>query len=374
MLPTIIKKDFLPLNKYQSIPSKVSFSKTGLVFILVGAGFLYACKEPTVENEKKAPEYFIPVYSSSLRQQDFPQPARNRLSKEGVELGKALFFDPGLSADGTVSCAGCHLPEKAFSDGVALTTKGVSGKALHRHSPSLFNLAWHEGLFWDGGANDLESMVFGPLTHPDEMARDLKDVINYINNHEKYPQMFQQAFLTDTVTSSAIGRSLAQFMRTILSDHSRYDLWIQNKITLSTEELKGYKVYQEQCSSCHTEGLFTDLKYHNNGLDLVYANPAELEGLFQGRYRITLDSQDMGAYKTPSLRNLSLTAPYMHDGRFTSLEDVLDHYAEGIQSNKTLAPQLRNGILLSAREKVQLMAFLNTLNDYSIINNTAYKK
>jgi cytochrome c peroxidase len=314
------------------------------------------------------------VLSSSLRQQYFPQPARNRLSKEGVELGKSLFFDPGLSANGTISCASCHFPEKAFSDGVALTTQGVSGKALQRNSPPLFNLPWHEGLFWDGGANNLESMVFGPLTHPDEMASDLKDVIDYINNHETYPQMFQQAFLTDSVTSSAIGRSLAQFMRTILSDNSKYDLWIKNEITFSTEELKGYKVYQEQCSSCHAEGLFTDLKYHNNGLDTAYANPPELEGLFQGRYRITLDSQDMGAYKTPSLRNLSFTAPYMHDGRFATLEEVLNHYAEGIQSNETLAPPLKNGIKLSSNERAQLLAFLSTLNDYNFIKNTAYQK
>ena len=330
--------------------------------------------QPIAEKENKAPEYFVPVPSSSLRQQDFPQPARNRLSKGGVKLGKTLFFDPGLSANGTISCAGCHFPEKAFSDGLALTTKGVSGKALHRNSPSLFNLAWHEGLFWDGGANNLESMVFGPLTHPDEMASNLKDVIDYINNHDKYPQMFQEAFLTDSVTSSAIGRSLAQFMRTILSDNSKYDLWIKNEITLSDEELKGHKVYQEKCSSCHEEGLFTDLLYHNNGLDMLYANPPELEGLFQGRYRITLDSQDVGAYKTPSLRNLSLTAPYMHDGRFATLEDVLDHYTDGIQSNETLAPALKNGIALSTNERAQLLAFLNTLNDYNFINDTIYKR
>jgi len=352
----------------------MGFYKTSLSFILVVTGFLNACLPTYEEMEKKAPEYYVPVLSSSLQQEDFPQPERNYLSKEGVKLGKTLFFDPQLSANGKISCAGCHLPEKAFSDGVALTKIGVSGLALHRNSPALFNLTWHEGLFWDGGSNNLESMVFGPLTHPDEMAADLTAVLQYINTHETYPQMFQEAFPSDSITSAAIARSLAQFMRILLSDDSKYDQWKRKETSLSSEELKGYEVYKEHCSSCHKEGLFTDLSYHNNGLDVNYPNPPELEGLFQGRHRITLKEEDMGAYKTASLRNLSISAPYMHDGRFNSLEEVLDHYENGIKTNETLAPQLEKGILLSSDERRQLLAFLNTLNDYNFINNTAYQK
>ncbi|GAB2993007.1 cytochrome c peroxidase [Cyclobacterium sediminis] len=326
------------------------------------------------EVEKSAPEYYVPVYSSSLQQDDFPQPERNYLSKEGMELGKTLFFDPELSANGKVSCAGCHLPEKAFSDGLALTNIGVSGSSLHRNSPALFNLAWHDGLFWEGGANDLESMVFGPLTHPDEMAADLNEVLEYINTHEAYPLLFQEAFSSDSITSSTIARSLAQFMRTLISDDSKYDQWKRGEAGLSSEELKGYEVYKEHCSSCHKEGLFTDLSYHNNGLDSSYPDPPELEGLYQGRYRITYKDEDKGAYKTASLRNLSFTAPYMHDGRFANLEQVLDHYETGIKTNETLAPQLENGIVLSATERTQLLAFLNSLNDYNFITNPAYQK
>ncbi|AKP49919.1 cytochrome-c peroxidase [Cyclobacterium amurskyense] len=348
--------------------------KISLSFILLAAGFLNACLPVNEDMGNKAPEYFVPVPSSSLQQEDFPQPERNYLSKEGVELGKTLFFDPGLSANGKVSCAGCHLPEKAFSDGLALTNIGVSGLALHRNSPALFNLAWHDGLFWEGGANDLESMVFGPLTHPDEMAADLNKVLQYLNSHETYPQQFQEAFPTDSITSAAVARSLAQFMRTLISDDSKYDQWKREEASLTSEELKGYEVYKEHCSSCHKEGLFTDLSYHNNGLDSSYPDPPELEGLYQGRYRITYKDEDMGAYKTASLRNLSFTAPYMHDGRFTNLEEVLDHYESGIKTNGTLAPQLENGIVLNAAERTQLLAFINSLNDYNFITNPAYQK
>jgi len=341
---------------------------------MLATGFLNACLPAFEEVEKNAPEYYVPVYSSSLQQGDFPQPERNYLSKEGVELGKTLFFDPALSANGKVSCAGCHLPEKAFSDGLALTNIGVSGSALHRNSPALFNLAWHDGLFWEGGANDLESMVFGPLTHPDEMAADLTEVLQYLNSHETYPRLFQKTFSSDSITSSTIARSLAQFMRTLISDDSKYDQWKREEIELNSEELKGYSVYQEHCSSCHKEGLFTDLSYHNNGLDSSYPDPPELEGLYQGRYRITYKEEDMGAYKTASLKNLSFTAPYMHDGRFANLDEVLDHYETGIKTNETLAPQLEKGIVLSATERTELLAFLNSLNDYNFITNTAYQK
>ena len=352
----------------------MDFRKTGLLILLLASGLSNACLPAFEEVEKNAPEYYVPVYSSSLQQDDFPQPERNYLSKEGVELGKTLFFDPELSANGKVSCAGCHLPEKAFSDGLALTNIGVSGSALRRNSPALFNLAWHDGLFWEGGANDLESMVFGPLTHPDEMAADLNKVLEYINTHEAYPLLFQEAFSSDSITSSSIARSLAQFMRTLISDDSKYDQWKRDETELNSEELKGYSVYQEHCSSCHKEGLFTDLSYHNNGLDSSYPDPPELEGLYQGRYRITYKDEDMGAYKTASLRNLSFTAPYMHDGRFANLDQVLDYYETGIKTNETLAPQLENGIVLSTTERTQLLAFLYSLNDYNFITNPTYQK
>ncbi len=326
------------------------------------------------EFELARPEFYTPALSSTLQQESFPQLERNPMSKEGVLLGKALFYDPALSQNGEVSCASCHAPDQAFSDGLALSDQGVSGKKLHRHSPALFNMAWHKGLFWDGGATNLESLIFGPLTHPDEMGADLNEVIHYLNGSSLYPEMFEAAFETDSITSSLIGRSLAQFVRSLVSQDSKYDQWKREETQFDNIEIQGYQLYQKHCSSCHTEGLFTDLEYHNNGLDISYPDPAELEGIYLGRYRISFDEQDKGAFKTPSLRNIALTAPYMHDGRFADLEEVLDHYDHGVKVNESLAPELKMGIQLNADERAELLAFLETLTDYKFINNKAYHK
>jgi cytochrome c peroxidase len=318
----------------------------------------------------KQPELFIPQISSSLQVGGFPQPERNPMSKEGVELGKKLFFDPKLSANGKVSCASCHQPKLAFTDGVDLSIKGVSGNELHRHSPPLFNLAWSTtGLFWDGGANDLESLNFGPITHPDEMAADLDDIVAYLRMDESYPELFSTAFPKEPIQSATISRALAQYTRTLISQTSRYDSWNRGELSLSDLELEGYQVYQKNCSSCHKEGLFTDLAYHNNGLDATYPDPPALEGLYLGKFRISFDSLDLGAYKTPSLRNITLTAPYMHDGRFGTLNEVLDHYQSRIQVNQSLAPQLKAGLSLSEEERKALLAFLITLQDDSFVED-----
>ncbi|MFN3999234.1 cytochrome-c peroxidase [Algoriphagus sp.] len=318
------------------------------------------------------PELFVPEISSALQVRDFPQPSRNPLSKEGVFLGKKLFFDPNLSANGKVSCATCHQPNLAFTDGVALSTKGVSGNKLHRHSPPLFNLAWSTtGLFWDGGAIDLESLNFGPITHPDEMAADLKEIVAYLIQDKEYPLLFERAFPESPIQSATISRALAQYTRTLISQTSKYDSWKKGELTFNSQELAGYQVYQNNCTSCHKEGLFTDLKYHNNGLDETYPDPPALEGLFLGRFRISFDSLDLGAYKTPSLRNITLTAPYMHDGRFETLNEVLDHYQFGVKINHSLAPQLKGGLALSQKDRLVLLEFLKTLQDDSFIDTNS---
>lgn len=345
--------------------------KTYQFLLFVLSWSLWSCQEDPLTSESQAealPEAFLPPISPTLQVAGFPQPERNPMTVEGVKLGKKLFFDPNLSANGQISCATCHLPSQAFTDGVALSSKGVSGNQMHRHSPPLFNLAWHtKGLFWDGGANDLESLNFGPLTHPDEMAADLDKIVAYLNSRTDYLDLFSQAFPKDPIQSATISRALAQYTRTLISQTSRYDQWKKGERELNTLELRGYQLYRTHCSSCHQEGLFTDLDYHNNGLDLTYPDPPALEGLFLGRFRISFDSLDLGAYKTPSLRNVTLTAPYMHDGRFESLEEVLNHYQSGIQVNYSLAPQLKEGINLSLDERKALLAFLKTLQDDAFV-------
>lgn len=200
------------------------------------------------------------------------------------------------------------------------------------------------------------------------MAADLDQIVGYLIQNEDYQRLFSEAFPNDPIQSATISRAIAQYTRTLVSQSSKYDAWKKGESEFSSLELKGYALYQNHCSSCHTEGLFTDLDFHNNGLDLNYADPPELEGLFLGRYRISFDSLDLGAYKTPSLRNITLTAPYMHDGRFETLEEVLDHYQSGIKVNQSLAPQLRSGIKLSPEERKALFAFLKTLQDDEFIS------
>lgn len=344
--------------------------KKQALILLLSISWTWACEdqgqqEILAEND---PELFVPSISKSLNVGSFPQPDRNPMSKEGVLLGKKLFFDTNLSSNGKVSCASCHQPQLAFTDAVPLADHGVTGIELDRHAPALFNLAWNTtGLFWDGGAHDLESLNFGPLTHPNEMGADLTAILTYLNQQKEYLDLFENAFPATPIQSATMSRAIAQYTRTLISQTSRYDLWMNGEIGFNSIELKGYEIYQANCSSCHEEGLFTDLSYHNNGLDESYPDPIDKEGVFLGRFRISHDSSDLGAYKTPSLRNITLTAPYMHDGRFASLEEVLNHYSSGIKQNSSLAPQLKDGIPLNKEEKEALITFLKTLQDDQFI-------
>ncbi|GAB3829227.1 cytochrome-c peroxidase [Pontibacter rugosus] len=308
-----------------------------------------------------------------------PSPERNPLTAEGVALGRALFYDPILSANNKVSCASCHQPDKAFSDGQALTTAGVTGKQLKRNVPAIINLAWQKSFFWDGGAKDIESLTFGPLTHADEMAQDLKELTKELQQHATYPQMFRQAFDSDSITSASITRALAQFQRTLISANARYDKYKRQEAggALSDAELKGFVLFQQHCGSCHTSDFFTDQDYHNNGLDVLYSE--DDERLAWGRGRISQQAGDIGKYKTPTLRNIALTAPYMHDGRFATLEQVLVHYRTGVKPSPSLAPQLQQpngqfGLPITAAEQEKIILFLHTLTDEEFTQSKAFAK
>lgn len=322
---------------------------------------LYSCRE---EGKQQIAELHMITKFGNI-----PSPERNPLSEEGVALGKRLFHDPVLSSNGKVSCATCHQPDKSFTDGLPLSALGVSGVALQRNVPPLINLAWNNGLFWDGGAKDLESLIFAPLTHPDEMGKDLHQLIEELNKDETYRLQFKNAFGIDSVSSAFIARALAQYQRTLISENSKYDKMIHSETEseFSTLEKKGLELFMSKCASCHQPPFFTDFTYHNNGLDENFNNP-DHEGIYLGRFRISRDSADIGKFKTPTLRNVVLTAPYMHDGRFATLEEVLDHYSGGIKKSPTLHPLfiLPDGsaaIPLTPHQKEAIIAFLNTLTD-----------
>ncbi len=305
---------------------------------------------------------------------NFPPPELNPdnpLTAEGVSLGRLLFYDKRLSGNNQVACASCHNPVKSFSDGVALTSIGVAGTPLLRHSPALINLAWaNTGLFWDGGSTNLESQAIAPLRAEDEMHQDLIELVAELEAVPDYVTRFKKAF-NDGIRPGYVMMALAQFQRTLVSADSRYDKFVRGEAGgyLSDLEKEGLVLVEQKCQSCHSTDLFTDFLYHNNGLDSEF--PAEPhEALYTGRYRISYDKKDVGAYKTPTLRNVMLTAPFMHDGRFSTPRQVIDHYSDGIRPSQTLSPFIpENGFQFSDREKEAILAFLETLTGRTYITN-----
>ncbi len=341
--------------------------------IYIGIFFLvlnfYSCsekKEPLPQSENFVVE--VPSNFDAL-----PTTESNAFSKDKIELGRMLFYDPILSGNNQISCATCHDQSIAFTDGDALTRKGISGNQLLRHTPALINLAWMRGLFWEGGAKNLESLSLAPLGHPDEMDQDIVELVEELNQHAVYPSLFNNAFGTTEIELIQILQALAQFQRILISSDSRYDKYIRNEEEgfMNSQELDGLSLYEEHCSSCHSGFLFTDNSFHNNGIDSAW-NDLTHEYIFTGRFRITFDSSDLGKYKTPTLRNIALTAPYMHDGRFKNLMEVLDHYSGNVLLSQSLDENFIRedgfiGIPLTEIEKQNIISFLHTLTDEEFI-------
>lgn len=286
----------------------------------------------------------------------FTAPAHNPTTPAGVALGERLFHDPRLSGPNTVSCATCHQPDRAFTDDRP-TSRGASGASLRRNAPSLLGVAWAPGLFWDGGGKNLESLSFAPLTHPDEMAQDPVALLDELAADPLYVRLF--ATFPDGITQPNVVRALAQYQRTLFPGPSRYDRFVSGQTELSEAEARGLVRFEDHCARCHTPGPFTDLGFHNNGLDATFPEDHEREAW--GRGRITGRPEDIGRFRTPSLRNVAVTGPWMHDGRYTRLEDAVSHYVSGVQDSPTLDPGLRGGLPLTGDDVHDLVAFLRTL-------------
>ncbi len=345
------------------------------IFYLILIVFFYSCSNDLDDNYQD----LEPLVSIPDNFPNFIDSQTNPLTREGILLGKKLFYDKRLSGNNMVSCATCHNQELAFSDGVSLSSAGISGNTLLRNSPALINLAWADnGLFWDGGSTNLESQAFAPLAHHDEMFQNLTELVEELNADLDYVMLFQGAF-NGPITQANIVKALAQFERTMVSGNSRYDKFLRGEAggNLSNDELQGLALAQQLCFSCHSSILLTDNRYHNNGLDTDFSD-ASHEGMFQGRFRVTNNVEDLGKYKTPTLRNIEKTAPYMHDGRLLSLEEVINHYASGVSYSSTLDPLLQQnntlGFSLSDTEKAQIIAFLKTLTDYDFLNDSQFSE
>jgi cytochrome c peroxidase len=300
----------------------------------------------------------------------WPKPAynfkKNPLTKDKIELGRRLFYDPILSKDSTVSCSSCHLQYSAFTHVDHNLSHGIEGKAGNRNSPSLMNLAWNTSFMWDGGVNHLDVQALAPITNPLEMAEDLAHVVKKLQAIPAYRGAFYKSFGDSTITGEHVLKSISQFMLTLVSSNAKYDKVMRDEEEFTAQEANGYKLFKQHCSSCHTEPLFTNGKFENNGL---YVDDSLKD---MGRMKISAHSDDSLKFKVPTLRNIEYSYPYMHDGRFKNLKQVLNYYVMGIKHSPTLSPQLQKGIYLNANEKVDVIAFLLTLSDKEFIQNPAY--
>ncbi len=337
------------------------------LFILLGffiAGAIACNKEITdiVFTGFQQPGYFpAPTYHFTT----------NPVTKEGFELGRKLFYDPLLSANNTISCGSCHIQTAGFTQHGHSVSHGIFDRLGTRNSPPIMNLAWSKTFMWDGGIFDLDLQPIAPITNHVEMDDSISNVLNRLRNSAQYPVLFNKAFGSPEINSTVFLKALSQFMVMCVSDNARYDSVMRHQAVFTATEQAGYQVYQQKCGSCHTEPLFTGYSFRNNGLSISTLND-------RGRYAVTLLDSDQYKFKTPSLRNLDYTAPYMHDGRFFTLDAVLDHYTGQVQNTPNLDPLLqqgnRRGIDISKEERVELLAFLKTLNDKTFVTDKRFSE
>jgi len=338
------------------LQSKGFFIFGGLiVFVLLAANL------PEMGDKIKLqyPEYWPkPTY-------DF---TKNPLTKQGVALGRQLFYETNLSIDNTTSCSSCHLSYTAFTHVDHQLSHGIKDRIGNRNSPALMNLAWANSFMWDGAVHHLDVQALAPISDTLEMGEDLANVISKLQKTTKYPTLFKAAYGDSIITGEHLLKALAQFQLTLVSANSKYDKVMRKEedIAFTEQEQNGYAIFKKNCNSCHQEPLFTTGGFANNGL----AMDTILNDL--GRMRITKKAADSLKFKIPTLRNIEFSFPYMHDGRFRKLSNVLTHYTKGIQHSPTLAPELQDSIKITHREKVDLTAFLLTLSDKDFLFNKAF--
>lgn len=332
-----------------------------IILILVlaaGTALIESCKKGPASNGTTTPLTLVTPAGWPAPQDIFKS---NPLTKEGFDLGKKLFYDGRLSKDGNFPCGSCHQQFAAFSTFDHSLSHGFDNQFTTRNAPGLANMAWYKEFHWDGGINHLEVQPLAPITAPNEMAETIENVINKLKADDEYRKMFKAAFNSNEINSQMMLRALSQFMGMMVSSNSRYDKMKRGEATFTAAEQRGYVLFQSKCAACHQEPLFTDQSYRNTGIPL----DPDLKDI--GRMRITKLSQDSLKFKVPSLRNVMLTAPYGHDGRFFSVGQVLDHYRTGVVNGPTTDPMLKNRISLDVFEKNDLIVFLRTLTDSSFI-------
>ncbi len=312
----------------------------------------------------------------------FPQmiATDNPPTVEGATLGRYLFYDPILSKDSTFSCASCHKQQFAFSDSPNRLSKGINGSIGSRNTMPLFNLPWYRSFFWDGKVATLEEQVFHPVRAHNEMGLDWETVTQRIKKNKFYVDQFAYVFENQAIDSVLVSKAIAQFERTLISNNSKFDQVLRGETYLTPEEFNGLVLMNDQikgnCLHCHTtdnNALGTTGNFSNNGLDNFSTAAAYYD---KGKGGITNKVSDIGLFKIPSLRNIAVTAPYMHDGRFQTLEEVLDFYSQGVQHSFNLDSKMKllddQKAMLTAKEKENIIQFLHTLTDSVFLTNPQF--
>lgn len=340
--------------------------------------WLFCCtliSASVIDSHDPTPHVFPEMYFFP----EMPQSGENPVTQEGVELGRYLFYDPILSSDYSVSCATCHEQSFAFADNDQFSF-GIDGQLTARNSMPLFNLAWNEAFFWDGRAKTIEEQVFFPVRDHKEMNLSWTEAEKRIRKSRFYRKKFKEAFGSSTIDSVLIAKAIAQFERSLISSNSKYDQALRGEAYLSKDEYDGFVLMNDQsmanCLHCHptdANALATTGKFSNNGLQNA-TSPSDYSD--KGRFDHTRQDKDVGLFKIPSLRNVAVTAPYMHDGRFKTLEEVLDFYSEGVNKSYNVDPKMTTahvgGVQLTAEEKRKIICFLNALTDSTFLTNPQY--
>lgn len=324
------------------------------------------CKKNDNEVLQTAVRFVVPS--------NFPTPVyqftKNTVNNAGFDLGHRLFYENALSIDNSTNCGSCHQQFAAFANLDHEVSHGINNCFGTRNAPPLFNLVWQPNFMWDGGVHHIELSALNALTNGCEMGNTLDNIVKTLNNKSPYPQLFKNAFGSTEINSQRIFKALTQFTGMMVSANSKYDKFSRHEKEgkFTAQELAGYHLFKEKCNSCHTEPLFTNNTFKSNGLDV---NPTDA-----GRETITLASAEFGTFRVPSLRNVALTSPYMHNGSLSSLPQVLNHYNSGVKNHNNLDAKLKqNGVLgipLSSLEQQQIITFLNTLTDNEFIHNPIF--
>lgn len=331
-----------------------------------------ACSDDTALKEHKPTPATLSVPSN------FPQPiydlSINPLTEEGIALGKMLFYDPILSRNNTISCGFCHQQTTAFTHHGHDVSHGIDDKLGRRNSLPIQNLIWYKNFFWDGGVHNLDLVPLNAISNPVEMDEDTQVLMAKLEAQQRYLHQFKLAFGSEEINSTRFLQALSQFLATMVSANAPYDKYIrQEGFQFNAGQLEGHALFKQHCESCHSSDLFTDQSFRNNG----FSTPDDLLK-DAGREEITLNPDDRGKFKVPSLRNIEYTAPYMHNGKLASLEEVLDFYSSGVNVSATLDPILnangQPGISLTDDEKKKIIAFLLTLSDQQFLSDRRFSE